>query len=131
MYENIMCNPALFPYFGMQQQTQQPQNQKIPRCDGEKGALSFDLAPNSSMLILDNSGTLIWAIASDGIGNKTASPYDIFPHEVKPEPDYSDLVKRIEAIERMIANASTDSAVSQQPEQNAGSQRRSDQGNHR
>ena len=105
MYENMMYNPALMPYMGMQQPAQHIQKREILRCNGENGALSIQLAPNESVLAIDNSGKILWAVIADAIGNKTASPFDIYAHVDAPEPNLSDLESRIAALERMMNDA--------------------------
>lgn len=110
MYE--MYNPALMPYFGMQQHT--PSRQEVIKVNGENGANAINLAPNSSLLALDMSGTLVWLVTTDGAGYKTVSPFDITPHETTPAPDFKSLESRIEALERMMNDAKHSGTSEQQ-----------------
>ena len=103
MYENPMYNPALMPYLGMPQPA--PRKQEVIKVNGENGANAINLAPNSSLIALDMSGTMIWLITTDGAGYKTVSSYDIIPHEEPPAPNYADLESRIANLERMMNNA--------------------------
>ena len=101
-YGNPMYNPAIMPYLGIQQQQRHVQRQEVVKVNGENGANAITLAPNSSMLALDMSGTILWAITTDGAGYKTVTPFDIIPHEVPKQPDYTSLEERIAAIERKM-----------------------------
>lgn len=112
MYENMMYNPAIMPYFGMQQQQHTPSSrQEVIKVNGENGANAINLAPNSSLLALDMSGSLVWLVTTDGAGYKTVSPFDISPHEETPAPDFASLESRIEALERMMNDAKHSATV--------------------
>ena len=98
------------PYGFMQQQYQMPQAQPQPsqvvRVNGENGARSYQIGANSSALLLDESGTMVWLCTSDGAGYKTVTAYDITPHQATPAPDYGSLESRIQRLE-MIVNGNT------------------------
>ena len=84
-----------FPYpYGFQ-----PQRTEVVRVNGRGGAETYAIGPNSSALLLDESGTLVWLVTTDGAGYKTISPYDITPHQQAPAPDYSSLEARIKKLE--------------------------------
>lgn len=105
-------NPYLNPYLNMYQQQQQPQIQQIPKqevvkVNGENGARAYPLGANSSALLLDESGTMVWLAVSDGAGYRTVSVYDITPHQAAPAPDYSSLESRISRLEEMLTNGNT------------------------
>ena len=101
-------NPFLNPYGygqgvpGMQQQPAQPQQRQVDRVNGENGARAFALGPYSSALLLDESGTLVWMVTTDGAGYKTIAPYDILPHKAEAVPDFSDLESRVKKLEDMM-----------------------------
>ena len=101
-------NPYLNPY-GMQQPVQPilPQSQVI-RVNGENGARAYSLGANSSALLLDESGLMVWLVTSDGAGYKTVSAYDITPHQVAPSPDYGSLESRIQKLEDIINGNTAD-----------------------
>ena len=87
-----------FPYpYGFQ-----PQRTEVVRVNGRGGAETYAIGPNSSALLLDESGTLVWLVTTDGAGYKTISPYDITPHQQAPAPDYSSLEERIKKLEELI-----------------------------
>ena len=90
-------NPFLNPYgYG------QPFPQQVVRVNGENGARAFQIGANSSALLLDESGTLVWLVTSDGAGYKTVAAYDIAPHRADPAPEYSDLESRVRKLEEMM-----------------------------
>ena len=105
-------NPYLNPYLNMYQQNQQPQMQQMPKqevvkVNGENGARAYPLGANSSALLLDESGTMVWLAVSDGAGYRTVSAYDITPHQTAPAQDYSGLESRITRLEEMLNNGNT------------------------
>ena len=103
-------NPFLNPYgYGQQMQSYMPQAagpavpvQQVVRVNGENGARTYQIGANSSALLLDESGAMVWLVTSDGAGYKTVSAYDIVPHKTEPAPDYSDLESRVKKLEEMI-----------------------------
>ena len=101
MYPN---NPYLNPYFQPPQpqaMQQQPQMQVV-KVNGENGARAFQMGANSSSLLLDESGALVWLVVTDGAGYKTVSPYDISPHQATPPPDFGSLEQRIAKLEGIV-----------------------------
>ena len=117
MYENMMYNPALMPYLGMpaQPHTQQLQKQEVVKVNGENGARSYQIGANSSALLLDESGAIVWLVTTDGAGYKTVSPFDISPHEEAPAPNYADLESRIANLERMMNDAKSVNSATAEP----------------
>ena len=103
MYQNpyafLGSQAAMNPYQGMQPGAPQMQ---VTRVNGEGGANAFAMGPNSSALLLDGSGTMIWAVTTDGAGYKTVVPYDIIPHKSQEEKTYTTLESRIKRLEDMI-----------------------------
>ena len=102
-------NPYMNPY--LQQPIPQPgpqmiQPTQVVRVNGENGARAFGIGANSSALLLDESGLMVWLVTSDGAGYKTVTPYDIIPHQAEPAPDYGTLESRIKKLEEIV-NAST------------------------
>ena len=105
---NVFQNPYLNPYAAMQQPNLQgaamsfANPQQVVRVNGENGAKSYQLGANSSALLLDESGLLVWLVTSDGAGYKTVSAYDITPHQEAPAPDFSSLESRIKKLEEIV-----------------------------
>lgn len=106
---NAFQNPYLNPY-GFLQQYQQPQQvqpqyqpqTQVVKVNGENGARTYQIGANSSALLLDESGTIVWLVTSDGAGYKTVSAYDITPHQSVPAPDYGSLENRIQRLEEIV-----------------------------
>lgn len=120
MYDNPLYNPMINPYLQAQRPYQQPPRQEVVKVNGENGARAYQMPPNSSALLLDESGVIVWLVTTDGAGYKSVAPFDISPHEAAPAPDYSSLEQRISALERMMNNGtSSDSANAQRTEYTA------------
>ena len=97
-------NPYLTPYYPT------PPSQVI-KVNGENGARAYQMGANSSALLLDESGLMVWLVVSDGAGYKTITPYDITPHKVTPAPDYGSLESRIKRLEELINDTADPSAA--------------------
>lgn len=99
-YQNPFFNP-----YGFMQQSPVPQAQppvQIVKVSGENGARAYQMGANSSALLLDESGLMVWLVTSDGAGWKTVSAYDIAPHQTEPQPDYGSLESRIKKLEEIV-----------------------------
>ena len=70
--------------------------------NGENGAKAYSIGANSSALLLDESGLMVWLITTDGAGYKSVSAYDISPHQEAPKPDYGSLENRINTVEKRL-----------------------------
>ena len=114
---NPLYNPMINPYIGAQRPYQPQPKQEVVKVNGENGARAFPIGANSSALLLDESGVLVWLVTTDGAGYKTVAAYDITPHEATPAPDFSDLETRISRLEEMIKDGHTGNpATAQQVE---------------
>jgi hypothetical protein len=118
---NIYNNPYqnYQPYNGFQ--SYQNQRQMLPkyeiiRVNGENGARAFQMAENSSVLLLDESAPLVWLCQSDGAGYKTVTPYQIQPYAVQKEADLRTLEERIKKLEERL-NESNFENVNAEPKQ--------------
>lgn len=108
-------NPYMNPY-GMNGYGQIPQAQVMPqiqrqveKVNGRNGALQYPMGPNCQAWILDENGEISWLIITDSAGYKTATPYDVKPHEDAPVPDFGSLETRITKLEEII-NGNSNSA---------------------
>jgi len=83
----------------------QQQEVHAVKVNGEPGARSFALPPNSDAVLVDNTASMVWLVQTDGAGYKTLTPYDISLHE-EPKPDDSikKLEDRISRLEEKISN---------------------------
>ena len=111
---NPLYNPMINPYY-QQNTMQQLPKQEVIKVNGENGARAYPIGANSSAILLDESGLLIWLITSDGAGYKSVMAYDITPHKTAPTPDYNTLEQRIERLEGII-NANTSDTTTVKPE---------------
>lgn len=98
------------PYFNPYAQQPIIQPTQVVRVNGENGARTYTIGANSSALLLDESGLMVWLVTSDGAGYKTVTPYDITPHQAQPAPDYESLESRIKKLEEIV-NATADSSA--------------------
>ena len=90
---------------------QQAPAQQVVRVNGENGARAFQIGANSSALLLDESGLMVWLVTSDGAGYKTVQAYDIAPHQTAPSPDYGGLENRIKRLEEIVNGYSGNSSA--------------------
>lgn len=90
------------PYF--QPQYQQAQKMEITKVNGKNGAEALQLAPNSSVLLLDETAPIIWLKVTDGAGYPTITPYSITPYQPEPEVDTRSLEARIAKLEELMNN---------------------------
>lgn len=104
---NPLYNPMINPYLNAQRPYQQQPRQEVVKVNGENGARAFPIGANSSALLLDESGVIVWLVTTDGAGYKSVAAFDITPHETAPAPDYSSLESRISRLEEMINNVDT------------------------
>lgn len=112
-FGNPLYNPNLNPYVYSQSPYHQQPKQDVVKVHGEGGARAFPIGANSSALLLDESGEIVWLVVTDGAGYKTVMPYDITPHKVAPAPDFGTLEQRIEKLEAVINGNSTNSTATQ------------------
>ena len=103
----------------LQQSFQQaPQQTKVTEVTGRAGAEAYQLAPESSVLLLDNTAPIVWLVKTDGAGYKSMVPYDIKVHEEeRPADHYKDLEERITRLEETInAKSNTSNATKRKSE---------------
>jgi hypothetical protein len=85
---------------------QPPMRSEITKVNGENGARAYQLAPNSSALLLDESAPIVWLVQSDGAGYKTVAPYSITPYQPAPAVDVGNLENRVKRLEDMLNDKS-------------------------
>ena len=107
-WNNPYLNPQVTPNYIPPQTLPVMQ---VVRVNGKNGADAYAMGPNSSALLLDESGTIVWAVTTDGAGYKTISPYDITPHKEAPAPDYNTLESRIARLEGILNELSGDTST--------------------
>ena len=93
---------------------------EVIKVSGRAGAEAFQLEPDSSALLLDNTAPIVWLVQTDGAGYKTLKPFDIKEHEEeKPVDVYKNLEERITKLEEVINAKQSNTS-------NANKQRKSD-----
>lgn len=92
---------------------QTPQQHTILRVDGENGAHSMQMAPNSEALALDNNAPIVWVLRTDGAGYLSVTPFDISPHQNVPPVDVNSLEQRIARLEGIVNGKSNSESVEQ------------------
>ena len=105
-YQFMGSQAAMNPYQSMV--TPAAPQMQVTKVNGAGGANAFSMGPNSSALLLDASGTMIWAVTTDGAGYKTVAAYDIVPHKSEEAITYEGLESRIKRLEDMINDRSAE-----------------------
>lgn len=83
-----------------------PQRQDVIKVNGRAGAEMYQLAPNSSVLMLDETNNLAWFKMTDGAGYATLKPFSLVPYE-EPKPiDAKALEERIARLEEALNDKS-------------------------
>lgn len=79
------------------------QRYEVIKVNGEGGANAFQMLPNSSVILLDETAPMIWFKTTDGAGFPTLTPYDISRHVVqKPVDQYKELSDRVARLEELF-----------------------------
>jgi hypothetical protein len=90
-------------YYGATQQTAMPFiQQQIPTFHGRQSAEMVRMAPNSSVIGVDDTGPIVWFCVTDSVGRLTVSPYDISPHKDPAPIDPTTIEARFGRIETQI-----------------------------
>lgn len=99
-------NPNLSLNLGNYNYTPQYPRCQIVKVNGEAGARNFRMAPNSSILLLDETAPIVWFIQTDGAGYSNPIPYDITPHQTVVASDITQIDERLKRIEEILSNES-------------------------
>ncbi len=75
---------------------------EIIRVNGENGVNAFQMAPNSNVLLLDETAPIIWFVQTDGAGYKSKTPYDISIHTPEPSPEMKTIDERFMSIDKRL-----------------------------
>ena len=99
------------PWDQYMQQMQNAYAQRRPAYQGQiitvngiNGANVFDMAPNSSVILMDESGKMAFIVKTDGAGYKSVLPCDLTPHQDASAPDLGALEARITKLEEAMHN---------------------------
>lgn len=85
---------------------QQPQ--QIIEVNGEAGANAYNLAANSSVMLLDTQQPICYVVKTDGAGYKTVLSFDLVPHIPKEQAMMNSIEERLKKLEEMITNGKSD-----------------------
>lgn len=116
---NIHNNQQPYPYpaqavpANMYYQPPYQQSFQITKVNGENGAKAFQMPPNSSIILLDESNPKVYIKETDGASYPKLSVYKLVPDtdtEIKEENDKSkDQIKKLEeriaVLERFVTNS--------------------------
>lgn len=97
-----------FPQYPQMNQYSQPMRQygtarqEVIRVNGAGGANAYQMMPNSSALLLDETAPIVWLVTTDGAGFKSVQPYEIKPYTPQVPTDSTDLEARIKRLEDVI-----------------------------
>jgi hypothetical protein len=89
---------------------QQPQ--QITEVNGEAGANAYNLAANSSVMLLDTQQPICYVVKTDGAGYKTVMAFDMTPHVPKEQVMMNSIEERLKKLEEMI-NGKSDTGTEQ------------------
>lgn len=76
--------------------------QRVVRVSGRPGAEAYQMAPNSEVLLLDETAPIVWLKTTDGAGYPRLTPYDIAIHEDEPPVDYKSIEERLSKLEELL-----------------------------
>lgn len=82
---------------------------QVTRVNGRNGADALRMAPNSSILLLDENEPIVWLKVTDGAGYATVTPYSISPYQAAAPVDVNSLEERVKRLEEKL-NAKSDDA---------------------
>lgn len=54
---------------------------QVVKVNGYNGANAYQLPPNASALLLDETQPIVWLVKTDGAGYKSITPFDITEHK--------------------------------------------------
>lgn len=85
--------------------------QEVVRVNGKGGADAYQMVPNSSALLLDETAPIVWLVTTDGAGFKSAQPYEIKPYKQEEPADVSNLEVRIARLEAVVNEKPNDATI--------------------
>ena len=95
-------NPYTYNPYQSQISPMMAQHMEIIKVSGENGAKAYQMAPNSSMLLLDETAPLVWLKTTDGAGYPTVTPYSITPYQPEKPVDTKSLEERVTRLEEVL-----------------------------
>nr|DAR49798.1 MAG TPA: hypothetical protein [Caudoviricetes sp.] len=92
---------------------------QVTRVNGRNGADAFRMAPNSSILLMDENDPIVWLKQTDGAGYATVTPYTVTPYQVAAPVDMAGLETRVKRLEEMLSGKPDDADAPGKRKQNA------------
>lgn len=80
-------------------------SQQVIRVNGENGARTLAMPPNSSALVLDETAPLVWLCVTDGAGYKTVTPYSISVYKPETTPTMKEISERLARLEARLGES--------------------------
>ena len=81
---------------------------RVTRVNGRNGADAFRMAPNSSILLMDENDPIVWLKQTDGAGYATVTPYTVTPYQAAAPVDVAGLENRVKRLEEMLSGKPDD-----------------------
>lgn len=75
---------------------------EVKRVNGSQGVDAYQMAPRSSILLLDMTAPLVWLVQTDDAGFKTKTPYKIEPYVQESVPDQKSIDDRFSSIDQRL-----------------------------
>lgn len=103
-----------YPY-AVQQNFQQQHlpHYEVIKVNGKPGVDAFQMGPNSSVLLLDETQNVVWFVQTDGAGYKTPTPFTISPYVEKPQVDVNALNDEVNSLKAIVVELQNAIANSQ------------------
>ena len=102
---NNYSGPTVYPSVNqpsMQTAINLPRSEVV-RVHGLDGAKAYQMAPNSSVLLLDETNPIVWLKMTDGAGYPSISGYTLTPIEASESSDKPITHDDLDALEKRIA----------------------------
>lgn len=96
----------VYPYqmpVGTPTRPSRPQRYEIIHVTGRGGVDALQMAPDSQVLLLDDTAPLVWLCKTDGAGYKTATPFVIAAYEESKPVNLSEINERLARLEEMLS----------------------------
>lgn len=109
-YQQPYGNPYGYPQMGPQgvSGASQPFGGQVTRVNGRNGAEALRMAPNSSILLMDENEPIVWLKQTDGAGYATVTPYTVTPYQAAAPVDVNGLEDRVKRLEEMLSGKPDD-----------------------
>ena len=92
---------------------------QVTRVNGKGGAEAFRMAPNSSILLMDEHDPIVWLKQTDGAGYPTVTPYTVTPYQAAAPVDVNGLEARVKRLEEMLSGKPDDADAARGRKQKA------------